>query len=166
MARGVRLFYFSSRVHEKKKKNETENENETKPQKQNKTKQNQVKSLSPITRIIHESPLPVSVLPKGWADYAARVQPHSGTMYGSHFWRRTLYKADVCQPDQEKLKARLAAEVPNWPEDAYLASGYAGQVVMVIPSQDMVLVRLGYTPVGLDFNSYKFMMLILESLRE
>ncbi len=34
------------------------------------------------------------------------------------------------------------------PEDAYWAAGYMGQRTMVIPSRDMVIVRLGPSPSG------------------
>ena len=38
------------------------------------------------------------------------------------------------------------------PEDAYWAAGYMGQTTMIIPSRDMVVVRLGPSPSG--YNPY------------
>ncbi len=42
------------------------------------------------------------------------------------------------------------------PEDAYWAAGYMGQRTMVIPSRDMVIVRLGPSPSGFGqyFNTF------------
>ena len=36
------------------------------------------------------------------------------------------------------------------PEDAYWAAGFMGQTTMVIPSRDLVIVRLGPSPGGFD----------------
>jgi CubicO group peptidase (beta-lactamase class C family) len=35
---------------------------------------------------------------------------------------------------------------PDLPEDTYYASGHDGQKVIVVPSEDLVVVRLGFTP--------------------
>ncbi len=39
---------------------------------------------------------------------------------------------------------------PNMPADTYWASGHDGQQVIVVPSADMVVVRMGFTPTDLD----------------
>ncbi len=66
------------------------------------------------------------ILPQGWVDYTRQLTPASGTEYGAHFW----LNAD---------KATLA----DAPEDTYWASGYQGQYVLIIPSLDIVVVRIG-----------------------
>lgn len=64
------------------------------------------------------------VLPEGWVDHARRqhvVDPDSDLGYGSHWWT-----------------------LPEEP-DALVASGYEGQHIIVCPSRDLVVVRLGKT---------------------
>lgn len=36
--------------------------------------------------------------------------------------------------------------IPILPEDTYFMNGYQGQAVMVIPSEELVIARLGFTP--------------------
>ncbi|MCE7991107.1 MAG: serine hydrolase [Roseivirga sp.] len=69
------------------------------------------------------------ILPEGWVDYSSAPTPAAprGT-YGAQFWRNGS-----------------PATFPNVPEDAYFANGYQGQSIIIIPSKDMVVVRLGYT---------------------
>ena len=33
----------------------------------------------------------------------------------------------------------------SWPADAYFAHGYERQIVLVVPSRDLVITRLGFT---------------------
>ena len=55
--------------------------------------------------------------------------------YGAHFWlNRRPMDADGWQ------------SWPELPEDTYYMSGYQGQHVLVIPSRQLVVVRLGFTP--------------------
>ncbi|MCK5651698.1 MAG: serine hydrolase, partial [Gemmatimonadetes bacterium] len=42
--------------------------------------------------------------------------------------------------------------LPDVPRDAYWCAGFMGQTTMIIPSSDMVVVRLGPSPGG--YNSY------------
>ncbi|MEF8842032.1 MAG: serine hydrolase [Haloarculaceae archaeon] len=69
------------------------------------------------------------VLPEGWVDFVttpAPAEPDGG--YGGQFWLNRDH------------------ELPEVPEDAYSARGYRGQLTMVVPSLDTVIVRLGHTP--------------------
>ncbi|MEM7271665.1 MAG: serine hydrolase [Actinomycetota bacterium] len=65
------------------------------------------------------------LLPEGWADYARTRQATNdeGGAYGAHWW--------------------------IWPQDhdVFFASGYETQRIIVDPANDLVLVRLGKTPV-------------------
>lgn len=71
------------------------------------------------------------ILPRGWAK-AARTPNHSDNekAYGYHFW---LNQGD------EKLRW------PQLPADAYAMMGNRKQSVMIIPSQRLVMVRLGWS---------------------
>ena len=77
------------------------------------------------------------LLPEGWVDHARRqhvIDADSGLGYGSHWWT-----------------------LPEEP-DALVASGYEGQHIVVCPSRDLVVVRLGKTSAELRPN-------VLASLR-
>jgi CubicO group peptidase (beta-lactamase class C family) len=68
------------------------------------------------------------VLPEGWAQYSATPAPAApAAQYGAQWW----LKLDGASPD-----AKL-------PADAFHASGHGGQFVTVIPSRQLVVVRLG-----------------------
>lgn len=72
------------------------------------------------------------LLPEGWVDFAREPAPHAPEgSYGAHFW---LNRGD---PDNGQRPW------PALPEDTYAASGYQGQEVVIVPSADLVVVRLG-----------------------
>lgn len=52
------------------------------------------------------------------------------------------------------------------PEDAYWAAGYMGQRTMVIPSRDMVIVRLGPSPSGFGQYFNTFVGRVLDAVSE
>ena len=73
------------------------------------------------------------ILPEGWVKYSAA--PTLDTDYGAGFWtNRGAHGEDA------KARIRL-----GMPEDAFYGSGNLGQRVVVIPSEDLVIVRLGLT---------------------
>jgi CubicO group peptidase (beta-lactamase class C family) len=73
------------------------------------------------------------ILPEGWVDYSRTPTPTAPLgNYGAHFWLNAgIPERDVASPR------------PAIPSDAFYASGFEGQVVVVIPSHDLVVVRLG-----------------------
>jgi len=76
------------------------------------------------------------ILPEGWMDYLVTPTPTTDTnIYGAHFWLNR-------DPDD----ASQQRPFPSLPTDAYYMGGYQGQVVLVIPSQDLVIARFGFTP--------------------
>lgn len=65
------------------------------------------------------------LLPDGWVDYARTqrsTDPSDGQGYGAHWW------------------------VWNDRHGTFAAQGYEGQLIAVVPSLDLVMVRLGKTP--------------------
>ena len=71
------------------------------------------------------------ILPPGWVKYS--TTPNStDPSYAAHFWRQT--PMSFTSPHRSS---------GAWPQDAYLASGYQGQLMTIIPSLDLVVVRLG-----------------------
>jgi CubicO group peptidase (beta-lactamase class C family) len=65
------------------------------------------------------------ILPEGWVDYARTPTPGSAGTYGAHWWI-----------------------VPG-SLGIFQAQGYAGQRLTLVPALDLVIVRLGETPLGL-----------------
>ena len=65
--------------------------------------------------------------------YTQTPAPFSDSLqYGAHFWMNASLS-----PDQP------AKRWPELPNDLFYASGYQGQHVVIIPSLNMVVVRLG-----------------------
>jgi len=75
------------------------------------------------------------VLPQGWVDFARTPGPDANTdIYGAHWW--------LTPPDGTGRPARSLIVNPDL-TDAFSAQGYEGQIIVVAPSKDLVLVRLG-----------------------
>ncbi len=77
------------------------------------------------------------ILPEGWVDYTVTPASASEGAYGSLFW---LNRGGVC---------------PDVPEDMFSCNGHDGQQIYIIPSKDLVVVVLGYSPKPdntVDFN--------------
>jgi CubicO group peptidase (beta-lactamase class C family) len=71
------------------------------------------------------------VLPEGWSQLVSTPAPGAReTQYGGLFW------------------LNRGGAMPRVPEDAYWAAGHMGQTSLVIPSRQMVVVRLGPSPGG------------------
>ena len=84
---------------------------------------------------------------KSWSKYVATPTPTSGGRYGGHFWLNS------------------SGKYPDAPRDLYYASGFQGQKVIIIPSKDLVIVRMGLTDdESFDFNG--FLKEVLGSFKE
>jgi CubicO group peptidase (beta-lactamase class C family) len=74
------------------------------------------------------------ILPAGWVDFARTKTPAANCdVYGAGFW---------VTPAAGRGKPYVAL-APDGPRDLFLAQGHEGQIVVVVPSKDLVLVRLG-----------------------
>jgi len=72
---------------------------------------------------------------ENWAKYVATPTNGSKGDYGAHFW------------------LNAGGHYPDAPRDLYSANGYQGQKVFIIPSKDLVIVRMGLTEdVKFEFN--------------
>src|SRR5579871_720556 len=74
------------------------------------------------------------ILPEGWVTYSAAPTPNAFVGYGAGFWTNL----------GDSMGAHYRIE-HGWPRDAFLARGSIGQYVIIIPSQRLVIVRLGRT---------------------
>ncbi len=72
------------------------------------------------------------ILPQGWMNYSAA--PTLNQDYGAGFWTNHGAHGDAA----DRIEAGM-------PEDAFYGSGNLGQRVVVIPSEGLVIVRLGLT---------------------
>jgi CubicO group peptidase (beta-lactamase class C family) len=77
------------------------------------------------------------ILPENWVSYTTTPASDSKNSYGAFFWLNKNHY------------------YPAAPEDMYSCNGHDGQRIFIIPSKEMVIVVLGYSPKaknGIDFN--------------
>ncbi|WPO80265.1 serine hydrolase [Flavobacterium sp. KACC 22761] len=78
------------------------------------------------------------ILDESWVKYTATPTNTSEGKYGAQFW------------------LNAGGKFPDVPRDMFYCSGYQGQMVAIIPSLDMVIVRMGVKEEepGFDFNGF------------
>lgn len=75
------------------------------------------------------------VLPEGWVDFARTPGPAANSnIYGAQWW--------LSPPQGEGRPDRALIVNPDL-RDAFSAQGFEGQIIVVVPSKDLVMVRLG-----------------------
>ncbi len=76
------------------------------------------------------------ILEESWVKYAATPTNGSNGDYGAHFW------------------LNAGGRYPDAPKDIFSCNGYQGQIIFIIPSHEMVIVRMGLKEEkdGFDFN--------------
>lgn len=77
-----------------------------------------------------------TILPPGWVEYTVQEAPGSEGVYGAMFW------------------LNKSKELPDVPADMYYCDGFLGQRVFILPEQDLVVVRMGYSSSTVDFNDF------------
>ncbi|MGV3697778.1 serine hydrolase domain-containing protein [Flavobacterium sp.] len=82
------------------------------------------------------------IFDESWAGYVASATNTSNGRYGAQFWLND------------------GGFFPDVPKDMYYCSGYQGQMVAIIPSKDLVIVRMGLSE---DFNFNGFLSDIIRS---
>ena len=92
------------------------------------------------------------ILPDGWVDYTRTPAPADASRRsGAHFW------LDV--PDGYRASAAAL------PADAFHAAGHQGQFVTIVPSHNVVIVRLGGTRHRDAWDQAAFVRDVLKALR-
>jgi CubicO group peptidase (beta-lactamase class C family) len=84
---------------------------------------------------------------ESWAKYVATPTNSSKGEYGAQFW------------------LNASGKYPDVPKDMYMASGFQGQKVIIIPSHDLIIVRFGLTE-DEDFDFNGMMKGVLESVKK
>ncbi len=75
------------------------------------------------------------ILPEGWVKMSTTPTLDAG--YGAGFWLNNTNKSVPGKP--------FAWGIPGAPRDAFMARGYMGQYIVVVPSQNLVVVRFGFS---------------------
>lgn len=81
------------------------------------------------------------ILPKGWSQYSAAPAKASNGQYGAQFWLN-----------------------PDSAIDEFSCIGHHGQMVTIIPSKNLVIVRLGLS-INKHFNKNKLISNVLKSIK-
>lgn len=87
------------------------------------------------------------LLPDYWVNYTTTPADASGGKYGAHFWLN-----------------RGHSHFPYAPEDLFFADGYQGQNIFIIPSRELVIVRMGAG--NENFETNEFLAKILDCVDE
>lgn len=93
------------------------------------------------------------ILPEGWSEYSST--PCEGAPmgeYGAQFWLNAGSKSDV-----------VKRVYPDVPQDLYWADGYEGQNVFILPSKDLVVVKLSQSS-GNYLDDNQFLANIIKAL--
>jgi CubicO group peptidase (beta-lactamase class C family) len=70
------------------------------------------------------------ILPEGWVKYTTSVASACNGQYGSFFWLNRGHN------------------LQSVPEDMYACDGHDGQHIYILPTQQLVVVVLGYSPIS------------------
>jgi len=94
------------------------------------------------------------ILPEDWVEYTTTPAPTSRKgEYGAQFW---LNKGSPEDPKDRNY--------PKLPRDAFFCLGHNSQSITVIPSKQLVVVRLGWTTKG-GWNLEEFIVDILNAIK-
>lgn len=85
------------------------------------------------------------LLPEGWVAFSKESATGSNGIYGAQFWLN-----------------QNGVQYPDAPHDMLIADGYQGQFVFIIPSYDVVIVRMGTG--GKEFDTNLFLKNILAAI--
>ena len=77
-----------------------------------------------------------TILPKGWGEYTRTPVVASHGSYGAQFW------------------LNRSKELPDAPDDLFFCDGHRGQRIFIIPSRNLVVVRLGFSEEGFNHNQF------------
>jgi CubicO group peptidase (beta-lactamase class C family) len=90
------------------------------------------------------------ILPEGWVQYATTPTVQApNRAFGSHFWLKI--------PEEYAT----GGESSDLPDDAFHAVGHEGQFLTIIPSRELVIVRLGLSRFGVAWQHDTFVNKVL-----
>ncbi len=95
------------------------------------------------------------ILPEGWVTYSTTPTPLAPIgQYGAHIWLNA--------GEKDNSKNRI---FPSLPSDMYYLSGFNRQIVAVIPSRNLVVVRIGVTHNEAHWNVEQFIGEVLSCIK-
>ncbi len=86
------------------------------------------------------------IVDTSWVNFTRQPAEHSGGIYGGHFWHNHDHAA-----------------YKDVPTDLYSCNGFEGQFVYIIPSQDLVVVRMGLNQ-GNEYDANGFLRDVIAAL--
>ncbi|MEO0341425.1 MAG: serine hydrolase, partial [Bacteroidota bacterium] len=86
------------------------------------------------------------IVDTSWVDFVSTPASGSGGIYGGQFWLNAGHSA-----------------YPDVPEDLFSCNGFQGQYVFIIPSEDLVVVRMGLAEAP-PFNPNQFLSQIIAAI--
>jgi len=98
------------------------------------------------------------IISKSWVKDTATPAPASHGLYGLHWWLGGAKTDPSTLP--EKFHWLLSL-----PEGSFLCSGYDDQLVLVVPSHKLVIVRLGWTPKSRGWSGAPFFKGIADAMK-
>ncbi|MGE0503033.1 MAG: serine hydrolase domain-containing protein [Rhizobiaceae bacterium] len=96
------------------------------------------------------------ILPPGYVDWLREAAPASNGEYGKHVW---LHGPSGNTPPGQDPDAGF-----DLPDDAFWFLGHDGQSVALVPSKNLVVVRLGLTPSKLDYKPQAMLAELVRAL--
>ena len=96
------------------------------------------------------------ILPEGWVEYSTAPTPMAPKgEYGAHFW---LNAGNKDNPSDRKF--------PGLPADMIFMHGFNYQITAIIPSRNIVIVRMGVTHNKSDWNEEVFIKQVLDCIQK
>ena len=92
------------------------------------------------------------ILPEGWVEYTRTPAPAAPSTYGAHFWLSTPIE--------------YRGPTADLPAGVFHAVGHEGQFVTLVPSRNVVIVRLGRTRYPNAWAHDRFVSKVLAALPE
>ena len=86
------------------------------------------------------------VIDTSWVNFVRQPAEHSGGLYGGHFWHNHNHAA-----------------YKDVPTDIYSCNGFEGQYVYIIPSKDLVIVRMGLNQ-GKEYDANGFLREVIAAV--
>lgn len=86
------------------------------------------------------------IIDTSWVNFVRQPAEHSGGIYGGHFWHNHNHAA-----------------YKDVPTDIYSCNGFEGQYVYIIPSKDLVIVRMGLNQ-GQEYDANGFLRDVIQAV--